>query len=419
MQKWINLLRGSVQAEVTGAFPERFLNLCAQAGVAFWGLEWPDGNTLRLRVSRRDAGRLEGLARRVMCEVRVRGRAGAPFFLARFRRRYALLLGLALSLCAVGVLSQFILTVDVQGNETVPTAVILEELKRLGVRPGAYGPSIRETQVCNDALLGLPDLAWISVNLHGTRAEVLVRERTPKPEIEDESVPTHIVADGSGIITHMEVLDGQALFREGDTVVEGEVVISGVVDLPEPLYSEIDLGTLTVHAAGKVYARTWRTLTAVIPLEADVKEYTGAEISRWSLTIFGRRLQFYKNGGISYERYDKIKTNHTLTLPGGRELPLTLTRETVREYGVAAAAIDADAGETLLRQRLEERLAALLAEREGEVLSTDFTAVRRDGLLTVTLTAECTEQIGKTVEFEGQLGRNGAAAAPEPGSELP
>ena len=35
----VNLLRGSVELEVQGAFPERFLNLCAQRGVAFWGVE--------------------------------------------------------------------------------------------------------------------------------------------------------------------------------------------------------------------------------------------------------------------------------------------------------------------------------------------------------------------------------------------
>lgn len=413
MQSWINFLRGSVEAEVTGAFPERFLNLCAQAGIGFWNLEWPDANTLRLRVTRREKKRLEPLARKAMCEISFRGRAGIPYFLARFRRRYALLLGLALSLCTVCVLSRFVLTVDVQGNETVPTAVILEELKRLGVRPGAYGPAIDESQVCNDALLKLEDLAWISVNLHGTRAEVLVAERAPKPEIVDESVPAHIVAAGSGIITRMDVFNGRALFQEGDTVVEGETLISGVVDLQGPKYVETDLGTITVRAAGAVYARTWRTLSAAIPLEANVKEYTGEQTTRRSLILFGRRVQFYKNSGISYDRYDKIKTDRTLTLPGGREMPLTLTVETVREYDLLPASIDTDAAETLLRARLEERLNALLAEREGEVVSTQFTAVVGDGLLTVTLTAECNEQIGEIQEFEGKVGRNESAGTLE------
>lgn len=405
MQKWANFLRGSVEVEVTGAFPERFINLCAQERIGFWRLEWPKGNVLRFCAARGDKKRLKLLAEKAMCDIVFRRHTGVPAFFSLFRRRYALLIGFALSLCAVAVLSQFILTVEVQGNETVPSRVILEELRRLGVRPGVYGPAIDERQVGNQALLALEDLSWISINLHGTRAQVLVRERTAKPEIVDESVPAHIVAGGSGIVTGLEVLSGQALVEEGDTVLEGEVLISGVVDLPEPQYSEIDLGTLTVRAAGNVYARTWRTLTAVIPLESTVKEYTGAEMSRWSLTFFTHRLQFYKNGGISYDRYDKIQEIHTLTLPGGREMPLTLTRERIREYDLTAAAINAEAGEALLRRRLEKRLTELIADGEGTVVSTQFTAVRRDGLLTVTLTAECSEQIGRTLEFEGRSGQ--------------
>jgi similar to stage IV sporulation protein len=391
--------------EVAGAFPERFVNLCAQEGVGFWALEWLDDATLRLCLPGRELRRAQALARRVQCQTTVRSRRGLPFFLVRFRRRYALLLGLFLSLCAVGVLSQFVLTVDVQGNETVSTGAILEEMRRLGVRPGAYGPGINENLVCSQALLDLEDLAWISVNLHGVRAEVLVRERESKPEIVDESIPADIVAAGSGLVTHIEPLSGEALVQEGDTVVEGEVLIRGVVDLKEPKYSEIDLGTLTVRAAGKVYARTWRTLTAAIPLRADVKEYTGGRSTRWSLTVFGHRLQFYKNGGISYDRYDKIKTDHILTLPVVGQLPLILRQETAREYDLVEAAIDADAGEELLRQQLEQRLNALLEQNEGQVVQTQYTAVRRDGLLTVTLEAECSEQIGKTVEREGKIGK--------------
>ena len=48
---------------------------------------------------------------------------------------------------------------------------------------------------------------------------------------------------------------------------------------------------------------------------------------------------------------------------------------------------------------------------DGEVRSTQFIAVRRDGLLTVTLTAECSESIGIIQEFEGEVGQR---ILPEP-----
>lgn len=38
MRKLFNLIRGYVDVEVTGAFPERLLNLCAQNRLQFWKL---------------------------------------------------------------------------------------------------------------------------------------------------------------------------------------------------------------------------------------------------------------------------------------------------------------------------------------------------------------------------------------------
>ncbi len=404
MLRWTNFLQGNILLRVTGAFPERFLNLCAQERIQFWAVQWPDGQTLLLRAVRRQEGKLNRLAQRAQCRMEVVERAGLPTLLWQVRRRYALLLGLALSLCAVGVLSQFILTVEVEGNESVSAQEILSVMKALGVRPGAYAPEIEENIVCAQALLELPELSWISVNIHGVRAQVEVREKSAKPEIEDTSTPANVVADASGIITRMEVLSGQAMFQVGDTVVEGEVLVSGVIELEGPVYREIDLGTLTVHAAATVYARTWRTLTAQAPLESGEKGYTGRSVSRWSLNFFSLRLQFYKNSGISYDMYDKIKETHSLTLGVG--LPLSITRETLREYTVQAADADADAASTQLRQELEQRLEQILADREGEILETSFSETRQNGLLTVTLTAQCSEKIGVTQTFEGQLGHS-------------
>ena len=403
MQFIVNFLRGSVCFTVCGLFPERFLNLCAQNGVGFWGLVWLDGQTLELKVARRDARRVQTLAEKVGCEVRAKGRKGVPFFLAGFRRRYALVIGLALSLAAVCVLSRFILTVEVSGNETVPSAVILAELSRQGVRPGAYGPGLDLRRISQETLSRIEGLSWMSVNLHGTRAEVLVRERSPAPELRDETTPAHIVAAADGILEDVEVLEGQALFQEGQAVLAGEVVISGVVDLKEPQYATVDAGQRLVHARGNVWASTYRTLEACIPLEADTKVYTGEGETTWALTVLGHTFNFFGKGSISTAGYDKMTTTHILTLPGGREMPLALTETEYRAYETQSAAIETAAAQALLEERLLERLEELIGE-DGSVLSTAFSVREGDGLLTVTLKARCREQIGREVTFAGQVG---------------
>ncbi len=398
MKKLIHKAQGIVTLTITGAEPERFLNACAKANILFWGAEPVDPVTLRLKLHAHQRKKAEAIAARLLCDVTADSKEGAPFFLARFRRRYAFLVGMALSLAAVFVLSQFLLTVEVKGNETVPSAVILSELRRLGVRPGAFGPALDEGAIAQEALITLGDLSWMAVNLYGTRAEVLVREKEPKPELEDTKSPANVVAGTTGIITHLEVWQGEACFEEGDTVVEGDVVISGWMPIEPPMYSEItDLGGRAVRAEGRIEARTWRTLTASIPLEAQVKEPTGRETTFVSLEVLGKRLNFYRNSGISFPEYDKITQVRTLTLPGGADLPVRLVAETFREVELLSAPIDAEGATALLETGLRERLDALV--EDGQVVSCEVSRVEEGGLLTVRLLAECREEIGKTVEW--------------------
>ena len=48
--------------EVTGAFPERLLNLCAQNRLQFWKLCWLDETSFTFRVALKDRRRLDELA---------------------------------------------------------------------------------------------------------------------------------------------------------------------------------------------------------------------------------------------------------------------------------------------------------------------------------------------------------------------
>ena len=125
MQWIVNRLRGELRVVARGPFPERRMNVCAQNGISFWALEWRDGHTLSMTVRQEDRKQLWKLAERVGCTVETEGSRGLPAFLARFRTRYAFLAGFALSLAAVCILSSFVLTIQVTGNETVPTGVIL------------------------------------------------------------------------------------------------------------------------------------------------------------------------------------------------------------------------------------------------------------------------------------------------------
>lgn len=94
---------------------------------------------------------------------------------------------------------------------------------------------------------------------------------------------------------------------------------------------------------------------------------------------------------------DKITQYRPVCLPWGLRLPITLAAETVTAYGpstdVPRSTREArDEGEALLR----DRLTRLLADT-GTAESVRVDAVEQDGWLTVTLRAECLEEIGREV----------------------
>ena len=413
MKKLINLVVGYGGFRVTGASPERFLNLCAGSGVRFWHIRWLDGTSFSFRAFQKDKKRLEELARKSMCEleeVRLFGSAAAVHVL---RSRWGFLAGMALCLLAVGILSQFLLVVEVEGNDTLPTAMILSELQRFGVHPGAWGPSVDTKEVCNEMMMAMPELAYLTVHVSGTRAEVAVKEKIPAPELLDETTPADIVADADGIIEDIHPAAGRAMFADGDIVAEGEVLISGEMKLRPPQIGNVDRGWLVVRAAGEVFARTWRTLEETIPVQTAVKRYTGEEKNLHTLRILWGNVEFFQNSSILWDRYDKITNTEFLTL-FGRTLPLGLTTVTLREYVLEEQPLDTEDASRRLELILRDRLAAIMAEREGEVLRTDVVCRVEGGLLTVTLLAECREQIGRTVERPGETGRIPGTNAGEP-----
>lgn len=399
MRKLMNLLRGTVEVTVTGPFPERLLNLCAQQGIIFWGLCWQDTHTVRVTTRRGGLHQLEELGQRVGCEVTIERGRGLPFLLGRFRRRYAFLVGLALSVLAVSLLSQVVLTVEVEGNQSVPTAQILSELRRLGLRPGVYGPGLDRTKLAQQGLLRLDGLSWMAVNLYGTRAEVLVREVVQPPALQPSTGCADLIAGTDGIIAEMQVLEGEGKVAVGDTVVAGDLLIAGNVELKPPQYSDAPSQWLQVRAQGNVWARTWRTLTAEIPLSVPVKSYTGQEKDLWSLTILGRRVDFFRNGSISWDRYDKINTVRQCVLPGEIPLPVYLTVQHCRAYALEQGELDLDAAQTMLEGRLLTQLQHQIGA-DGQVLGTTVSARVVGDRLRVTLAAECREEISTVRENE-------------------
>ena len=383
MSRAVKYMEGSVRVRVASRYPERFINICASGGVDFRDLRRNDDGTNDMTVTISGYRRLKELEKNSgVFSVKTLKKSGAPFLLWNLRRRYTLILGLFLSFGIAWCSSFFIWQIDISGNRSVSDAEIMEALGEVGVKLGTCTFAVSRERVSNELLLRLKKLAWITVNIHGSRASVICREKIPIPEIVDYSEPKSIYASKPGIIESVTVLRGTADVMAGQTVTAGERLVAG--------------GEKT-RADAQIFARTWYELCEKMPLSCLQKEYTGQRTVRTAIIVCGKRINLYFNGGNPYTEYDKITTYNYVTLPGDSMLPIAVVREEWDEVRYAEETADAGEAGSILSARLLERLEDIIGSGRAERL--DFTAEEEDGALTVTLAAECVEQIGAVGDY--------------------
>ncbi len=390
MREVIWFLRGYLILKITGASPSWALNRLAGARIPFWRVAWQDSFTVEICVLRRDREKAAAAIESAMCDHQSLREVGARAAFGGLLRRPVLLVMLVLSVASVVVIPKFVLFYTVTGNETVPDQEILRTLQELNVGFGTFGPRIHPQNIKNHMLNLLPQLQWITVTQNGVCAEVVVRERPPKPEIENRKGFSNIVASQSGVITQQSVLAGQALHKVGDVVEKGELLVSGIVDLETVFTVE--------NANAEIYARTWRKNEALIPSEYGEKIYSGASWTcRW-LIIGEKRIKIFGNSGISTTACDKMIETRALSLPGGYIFPVSIVTETFRPYTVAAAQMPGATAQLLLEDYTQRT--ALGQMVAGEILESRSEMTEQNACYRLSAVLECHEMIAATVEAD-------------------
>ena len=370
-RKTTDLLRGYVRVRVESAWPERILNLCAARGIALREPKWTSASELVFDVPRRDFRAFRQALGNTDAQWSLERKAGAPYFLARFRRRHALLLGLSACVALLIVNSLFIWDFEVSGNDAVPDEKILRVLSENGVRRGTFVHSFRSQDICNRALPDLPQLSWLTVNVRGCRAYVVVRERVLPPEIVNHRSPTNIVSKRAALVTRVLALDGRAIVQKDAVVQKGQLLISGVAEIDDVM--QPNAPTRFLAGKGEVWGRTWHELSVKIPLTYEAKSYTGTEKHEWALLWGEKRLKFQKDSSNIGVNCDKIIHQSKWQLLGTVALPVTWETETYLPYETQTLTRTREQAEAMGREVLERQLAAILGE-SGSVTSTQLTA---------------------------------------------
>ena len=386
----LKFIGGQIEVLVSGGNIERFLNLLNNAQIKIWDIKRKDIGSITFHMYKRNFKHIRYAVRKTGVKVHIQHKSGMPFTTYKYRKRYGIVAGAALFLCALYIMSLFVWVIEVEGNVNVSSDDILLGLKESGFKVGIFRPSTNVNEIENKYLINNDKISWVSINIKGTTATVEVTERTQAPEIIDMNTPCSIYAARDGVIESIIDYNGQKLVNKGDTVRAGDEIVTGEI---------VDKHGVrrVVHAMAEVMATTYRTHTVTKKLSYQENERTGNQKNKYTLNLMSFKLPLYFSKKISYNNYDVTTSQNHLTLFRDFALPISLTKTSYIEVTPVTKTITKQEAIEQLKlemQHYEQQLYGITIKDKTEKIT------ESDNEVTLTTTFECLEDIAIAHEIE-------------------
>lgn len=332
----------------SGALPEKFMNLVARSGINIWDIKNKDGR-FSACVLANEYKSLRPLARKGNIKIRLKEKHGLPFILNKYRKRWGIGIGLFLFYVILKIFACFIWVIDVKGNNEISSEKIKIVMESVGLKEGVLKSKLDIPLLQQRAMMNLQDVSWLSINLNGCIAEVSIKERVKEPELVTEEKPCNIRASCDAQIDYIEAYRGEAVVSNGDAVVEGQLLVSGIVE-------DINGCNIIQHADAKVMAYTKRKIYDEVAFNQTKRIYTGKVINRKSMKLFNVEmpLTFVPTPKNNYS----IEFNKKEIKIFDRCLPLTIFSQRFSEY--------VEENIVLTEKEAMEKLDEKFCVREGE-----------------------------------------------------
>jgi len=322
-------LEGYVIIRVTGRAVEDFINEAYTSGVELWNLQRIDERSILGHVYLRHLPELGKILKRTDCRGRIERKIGLPFLMMKLSRRKGFAIGAILFSVVLYLLSSFVWFINVVGCDKMSPDTILEFVAKQGVKAGVLRREVDSTSLGKAILAEFTGLSWVGVNIKGTTVNIEVAEKT-LPSM--KSGITHLVASEDALLTNMIVLSGEPLVNEGDTVIRGQVLITGVILPPYGSPGETSDKRHVIHAKGVVMGRVWRTWQGFLELVHEYETETGRLERAGSLSLGSHELHVGPGRG-PFETFAEEKTVYEVPFPSWIRIKpvIRITTTTYRE----------------------------------------------------------------------------------------
>lgn len=377
VEKVLLWIRGYLLCFIKGDSIERFMNLCRAKGIPVQKVKrYEKGYTFVIPLKYYRS--IKPIARKTHTIPYIKKRYGLVFLLHRYRRRKGMFIGVLLFLGLIYVMSLFIWDISIDGGYKHTKETLLEFINEKLVYTGMMKSKVDCTKIEEQIRLEYSDISWVSAEVRGTRLIIRFTETNmPVPKKETRE-PSHIVATKPGIVTSMITRNGTPQVKIGDVIQEGDVLVSGLVDVVGDFDALIRQKMVVADA--DIVCKSYYNYNESFPLEYTKKIYTGNEKKRYGVSAFNQKISLY-SPRISYPSYDIITDEASLKLSWNFYLPFKYQVTTYREYISEKQKYSEEEATAIAMARLKEYL-DVLAENQVEIIDNQVKIVIDDNTCT-------------------------------------
>lgn len=352
MKNWMEKAFGTVEFLAQGGLYERLITACAEAGVPLHGLRAAAGG-FTAWVPLRYYRQLYPMARRYHVRLRAQKKAGLCFWLRRYRGRWGLVLGPAVFLLVAALLQNLVWSIRFVGLNEEQQAAVGRVLYSMGISEGTAVTQQLLEAAGQAVMSGQDGLGWVSLNFIKGRLVVEGAPAIPAPAIEPND-PVDLVAAADATLLWLKVQEGYAVRQAGQTVAEGEVLVSAVKE-------DRDQNPIQSHARAAVWARLEKSYECAQPLEYTATFATGRLGECCRLRAAGRQLTLWDTtGGLA----GQTRVTHAPLTVFGFALPVTVENTLLAECQPQTVRLSSRAAREFARYACQSALYAEFPDAE-------------------------------------------------------
>ena len=348
-------LFGYFDFEARGRFPERFINLAHKNGINMWNMK--GGKSLFGATAKTGAAEtLGGYAEKTGCELTILRSHGLPYMIKKYKSRWGLAAGAALSIALYIFLSGFVWNISIDAPGGINDYEIRALLREEGIYEGARISSFNTEQAEKKLFSTRDDIGWIAINLCGTDICTSISAKQDVSR-ENNKETYNILSSADGIVTRMEIANGTAAVKVNDGIRKGQLLVSGI--------GEYSNGKTHFDSSrAKIYADTYRTVTINIPKKTAATQYSMTG-QRGSVTFFSIELPTEL---FSSSEGTVVKSSTEQAVLFEKRLPLKKTTELLYTKSSKAVKLDTAKAKEILTEKSRLYEIFMLADKSGGVI---------------------------------------------------